>query len=407
MFTFVAPCAIGAEKVLANELKRLGFAPVIREAGAAAVGHVSFSPSPEETARGVSGILSAAYRANLSLRTADRVYLELASFPAADFDSLFEGVKAIRWQDWFRKDVKVVIDKVRTRASRLSSEHSVQGIAHKAIYACLGEVWRMSMLPETGTEVTVRVYIDHDVASILLDLSGEPLHRRGYRTSAGEAPIRETLAAILLQLMAWRRKTPLHDAFCGSGTIPIEAMLFAHDIAPGLGREFALENLVPFQGEDAKKMIKAERERAARAIRTDCLVRITGSDIDENVLAAARANAERAASIAGRALKEIGSDARIVRPDFTRASFVELAAPYDEGLLLSNPPWGERLEDKDSARKLYSSMHRLFADFPGWDMGFITSHQDFEQSIGKKAGKSRKLKSGNLDTVFYIYETGR
>lgn len=407
MFTFVAPCAIGAEKVLSNELKRLGFVPVVRETGSTPVGRVVFSPSAEEAARGVSGMLAAAYRANLCLRTADRVYLELSSFPAVDFDSLFEGVKAIRWQDWFRKDVKVVIDKVRTHASRLSSEHSVQSIAHKAIYAELGEVWRMSMLPETGTEVTVRVYVDHDEASILLDLSGAPLHRRGYRTAGGEAPIRETLAAILLQLMSWRRKTPLHDAFCGSGTIPIEAMLYAHDIAPGLGREFALENLVPFQNDDAKKMMKAERARAALAIRTDCLVRVTGSDINEDILVSARANAERACVIAGRALQEAGNDARIVRPDFTRASFDELAAPYDQGLLLSNPPWGERLEDKDSARTLYSSMHRLFADFPGWDMGFITSHPEFEQAIGKKAAKTRKLKSGNLDTVFYMYETGR
>jgi putative N6-adenine-specific DNA methylase len=352
-------------------------------------------------------MLAAGYRANLCLRTADRVYLELSSFPATDFDSLFEGVKDIRWQDWFRKDVKVVIDKVRTHASRLSSEHSVQSIAHKAIYAELGEVWRMSMLPETGTEVTVRVYVDHDVVSVLLDLSGMPLHRRGYRTAGGEAPIRETLAAILIQLMSWRRKTPLHDAFCGSGTIPIEAMLYAHDIAPGLGREFALENLVPYQGEDAKKMMKAERIRAARAIRTDCLVRVTGSDINEEVLVSARANAERACVIAGRALQEAGNDSRIVRPDFTCASFEDLAAPYDVGLLLSNPPWGERLEDKDSARKLYSSMHRLFADFPGWELGFITSHGEFESAIGKRADKVRKLKSGNLDTVFYMYEKGR
>lgn len=403
MMTFVAPCAIGAEKVLANELKQLGFVPVVRDRGPAAVGRVAFTPSADDAALGETGCLAAAYRANLSLRTADRIYVELASFPCADFEALFDGVKAVRWQDWFKKDVRVVVDKVRTHASKLSSEHSIQGVTHKAIYETLGAAWRMSVLPETGTEVTVRVYVEHDVASILLDLSGMPLHRRGYRTAGGEAPIRETLAAILLQLMSWRRKTPLHDAFCGSGTIPIEAMLYAYNIAPGLGREFALENLVPFTGADAKAMMEAERRKSALAIRTDCLVRVTGSDINPEVLVSARANAERACVIAGRALQLAGSDARIPRPDFTQASFDELAAPYDVGLLLSNPPWGERLTDRDTARTLYSSMHRLFTDFPGWEFGFITSHDSFEDAIGKKADKRKKLKSGNLDTTFYMY----
>ena len=407
MMTLLAPCAIGAEKVLANELKQLGFIPENSTTGRSLVGRVLFSPSAEEAALGDIGLLAAAYRANLCLRTADRVYLRMASFPCREFDALFEGVKAIRWQDWFRKDVRVVVDKVRTHASKLSSEHSIQGVTHKAIYETLGAAWRMSVLPETGTEVTVRVYIDHDEASILLDLSGMPLHRRGYRTAGGEAPIRETLAAVLLQLVNWRRKTPLHDAFCGSGTIPIEAVLYAHNIAPGFGREFALKELVPFIGDSARELMEKERNKAALAIRTDCLVRVTGSDIDENILVSARANAERACVMAGRALQNAGSDARIPRPDFTRASFDELAAPYDEGLLLSNPPYGERLGDSESARALYSSMHRMFVDFKGWDLGFITSHQQFESGIGRTASKRKKLKSGNLDTCFYIFEDGR
>ena len=407
MMTLLAPCAIGAEKVLANELKQLGFIPENSTTGRSLVGRVLFSPSVEESALGDLGLLAAAYRANLCLRTADRVYLRMASFPCKEFDALFEGVKAVRWQDWFRKDVRVVVDKVRTHASKLSSEHSIQGVTHKAIYETLGAAWRMSVLPETGTEVTVRVYIDHDEASILLDLSGMPLHRRGYRTAGGEAPIRETLAAVLLQLVNWRRKTPLHDAFCGSGTIPIEAVLYAHNIAPGFGREFALKELVPFIGESAHELMEKERNKAALAIRTDCLVRVTGSDIDENILVSARSNAERACVMAGRALQSAGSDARIPRPDFTRASFDELAAPYDDGLLLSNPPYGERLGDSESARALYSSMHRMFDDFKGWDLGFITSHQQFEAGIGRTASKRKKLKSGNLDTCFYMFDKGR
>jgi len=407
MMMLVAPCAIGAEKVLANELKQLGFVPESSSSGKATIGRVAFSPSPDEAKLGDAGFFAAAYRANLCLRTADRVYAQLARFPCADFEALFAGVRAIRWQDWFRKDVRVVIDKVRTHGSKLSSEHSVQGVAHKAIYESLGEAWRMSVLPETGDEATVRVYVERDEASILLDLSGMPLHRRGYRTAGGEAPIRETLAAILLHLMNWRRKTPLHDAFCGSGTIPIEAVLYAHNIAPGLGRAFALETLMPFTGDAARAMIDAERKKAALDIRTDCLVRVTGSDIDPKVLVSAKGNAERACSIAGKALQSVGRDERILRPDFAQASFDELAAPYDIGLLLSNPPYGERLGDKDTARALYSSMHRMFSDFPGWDFGFITSHTEFEESIGRRSTKKRPLKSGNLDTCFYMYTKER
>lgn len=412
MYTLVALCAIGAEKVLSNELKQLGFVLLPGGGDPSAlsrppVGRVSFRLSGEDEARGGAACLAALYRANLCLRTADRVYLQMALIPCRDFDALFTGVAAVRWHDWFKKDFKILVDKVRVHASKLSSETTIQSVVHKGIYESLGKAWKMSSLPETGSEVTIRVYMEHDAASILLDLSGMPLHRRGYRTAGGEAPIRETLASVLIQSLAWRRKTPFHDAFCGSGTIPIEAVLYAHNIAPGLGRSFALEHLVPFTTAEAKAALEEERARAASAIRTDCLVRVTGSDIDEKVLVSARGNAERACSIAGRALQTIGKDSRIPRPDFVRASFEELAAPWPEGLLLSNPPWGERLEDADSARALYSSMHRLFKDFAGWDLAFITSHTSFEDAIGRKADKRKKFKSGNLDTVFYHFSKER
>lgn len=412
MITLVAPCAIGAEKVLANELKQLDFILEANAGEGAAVprpkiGRVAFRPSFEEQKQGDMGDVAAMYRANLCLRTADRVYLQMAAFPCSDFEALFAGVAAVRWQDWFRKDFRVVVDKVRTHASRLESENSVQSVTHKAIYETLGKAWKITNLPETGNQATVRVYIEYDVAYILLDLSGMPLHRRGYRTAGGEAPIRETLAAILIQTLSWRRKTPLHDAFCGSGTIPIEAVLYAHNIAPGLGRSFAFENLSPFTTNEARAVLQKVRNTAALAIRTDCLVRVTGSDSNEEILISARANAERACAIAGKALQEVGRDDRIPRPDFTTAAFSDLAAPYPEGLLLSNPPWGERLADKDVARELYSSMHGLFSDFSGWKFGFITSHEGFEEALGKRAVKRKKFKSGNLDTSFYIFDKGR
>ena len=415
MITLVAPCAIGAEKILSNELRQLEFTPI-----STAIGRVVFtmekagsrisdnplsldSPNPVIQDSVDEQELRALYQSNYKLRTADRVYLQLATIPCRDFNDLFEGVRAIRWQDWFKRDVRVVVDKVRIKSSILSSEHSIQSVVHKAMYDCLGKAWGMELLPETGKTATVRVYIENNVASILLDLSGMPLHRRGYRTTGGEAPIRETLAAILLHLMQWRRKTPLHDAFCGSGTIPIEAAMYAHNIAPGLGRNFALEDLLPFADGSSVKMMEDERADAASRIVTDCLVRVTGSDISPQAITAAQANAERACVIAGKALQKAGIDARIPRPDFTVSDFKDLAAPYEKGLLLSNPPYGERIGDRGSAKELYSSMHSLFLDFPGWDYGFITNHEEFVVAIGKKATKIRNLKSGNLETRFYIY----
>ena len=415
MITLVAPCAIGAEKILSNELRQLEFTPISTAIGRVvytmekAGARISDNPLSLDSHNPViqdsvdEQELRALYQSNFKLRTADRVYLQLATIPCRDFNDLFEGVRAIRWQDWFKRDVRVVVDKVRIKSSILSSEHSIQSVVHKAMYDCLGKAWGMELLPETGKTATVRVYIENNVASILLDLSGMPLHRRGYRTTGGEAPIRETLAAILLHLMQWRRKTPLHDAFCGSGTIPIEAAMYAHNIAPGLGRNFALEDLLPFADGSSVKMMEDERADAASRIVTDCLVRVTGSDISPQAITAAQANAERACVIAGKALQKAGIDARIPRPDFTVSDFKDLAAPYEKGLLLSNPPYGERIGDRGSAKELYSSMHSLFLDFPGWDYGFITNHEEFEVAIGKKATKIRNLKSGNLETRFYIY----
>lgn len=417
MITLTAPCAIGAEKILSNELRQYGFDPV-----ATATGRVSYTIAPDEKKARNNNPLSpnslslpiivdppsdddlrSMYQSNYRIRTADRVYLQMAVIPCRNFNDLFEGVRSVRWQDWFTKDVRVIVDKVRIRASILASEHSIQSVVHKAVYDCLGRAWGMELLPENGKTATIRVYIENNVATVLLDLSGMPLHRRGYRTTGGEAPIRETLASILLHLMQWRRKTPLHDAFCGSGTIPIEAILYAHNIAPGLGRSFALEDLAPFCSQSAQTMMDAERIEAAKRIKTDCLVRVTGSDINQKAVIAAQANAERACVIAGKALQNAGIDARIPRPDFTVLDFKDLGAPYEKGLLLSNPPYGERLGDRGSAAELYSSMHSLFSDFPGWEMGFITNHEEFETAIGKKASKIRGLKSGNLETKFYMY----
>lgn len=383
MNTFVALCAVGAEKILGNELKLLGF-----KLAGNAPGRVCFT-----------GPIDAMYKANYCLRTSDRVYLQMAKYDAGDFDALFDGCYAINWQDFFRKDVRVVVDKVRTYKSQLNSEHSIQKMIQKAIYKKLGDVWHMSTLPESGDECDVRVYIDEDVAMILLDTSGEALHKRGYRTDGGIAPLRETTAAVILQMMMWRRKTPLHDPFCGSGTFAIEAALYAHNIAPGLGRRFAYEHLGIYDSRKAMEIKRGEAEK----IRTDVECRITGSDIDPAAVERAKLNAEHACVAAGRALQMIGSDARIERPDFIVSDFVDLSAPYDEGLLLCNPPYGERIGDEADAAILYKKMNCLFNDFPGWEMGVITNQKNFQDCLGKHANLLKSLKAGNLDTILYIY----
>lgn len=383
MNTLVALCAVGAEKILGNELKHLGYKLVSN-----APGRVTFLGDDD-----------ALFRANLCLRTADRLYLQMAEYEAADFDQLFDGVYAVDWQDFLRKDSRVVVDKVRSHKSTLSSEHSIQGMVQKAIYKKLGDKWHIQTLPESGEESDVRVYIESDRALVLLDLSGLPLHKRGYRTDGGIAPLRETTAASLLQLMLWRRKIPLHDPFCGSGTIPIEATLYAYNVAPGFGRRFALENLPIFNSRRALEIKRAEAEN----IRTDVEVHITGTDIDPAAVQRARTNAEHACVMAGRALNLIDKSDKVPRPDFDVADFSDIQAPFEHGLLLCNPPYGERIGDDEAAQALYRSMQSLFLDFKGWELGVITSHTKFQESIGRYATALKSLKSGNLDTTLYMY----
>ena len=383
MNTLVALCAVGAEKILGNELKLLGYKLVSN-----APGRVTFTGDDD-----------ALFRTNLCLRTADRVYLQMAEFEAADFDQLFDGVYAVRWQDFLRKDSRVVVDKVRIYKSKLNSEHSIQGMVQKAIYKKLGDTWHMQTLPESGEKSDVRVYMDEDRALILLDLSGLPLHKRGYRTDGGFAPLRETTAAALLQLMTWRRKTPLHDPFCGSGTFAIEAALYAYNVAPGFGRRFALENLPIFNSRRAEEIRRAEAEK----IRTDVEVRITGTDIDSAAIERARKNAEHACVMAGRALNLIDSSNKVPRPDFDVADFADITAPYESGLLICNPPYGERLGDAEQAEEIYRKMSCLFDEFKGWQMGVITAHKKFQECIGRYATTLKSLKAGNLDTTFYMY----
>jgi putative N6-adenine-specific DNA methylase len=385
MIDCTALCAIGAEKILGNELKHLGYS--LR--GSPAVGRVKFAvPGAKDV-----------YRANLCLRTADRVFVEVASYQARDFDALYRGAYRAPWQDFLKKNARLVIDKVRCDKSALSSEHGVQSVVHKAVAQKLCDSWRLTSLPESGKTCAVRVYVERDEAELVLDTSGDPLYKRGYRAFALEAPLRETLAATLLQMALWRRRLPLHDPFCGAGTIVCEAALYAYNAPPGFGRRFAVEDLPFFDPADIERVRREEAEK----IRTDCLVRITGSDIDGAAAEAARANAERACAVVERALNLTGSGAKIQRPAFSQSDFSRLRAPFSEGLLLGNPPYGERLGNPSEAEELYAKMGCLFESFPGWNMGFVTMRENFEKFIAHNARSKKKLKSGKLDTVFYLF----
>ncbi len=383
MFQFMAVCALGLEKVLGNEIKKAGWSIIESDSGRV------FFQGPENVI----------YSGNLRLRTCDRIFLVPARFKARDFDQLFEGIRAVDWQDYFKKNTRIVIDKVRINYSKLNSQKAVQKVAHKAVYDKLCNLWGMNSLPESGEKCDIRLHLEKDVVTVLLDLSGAPLNRRGYRKDGGEAPIRETLAAALILLMNWKRKIPLHDPFCGSGTFAAEAALYACNAAPGLGRSFGFENLAVFN----KDLYKEEWIKAASEIRTDCLYRITGSDISQEAVLRSRLNVEHAMVTAGRALQAIGSDNRLPRPEFIQSDFRDLQAPFEQGMIITNPPYGERLGDREEAIKLYEDMQCLKTNFKGWALGLITLQEDFPVYFGKKEEKKRQVKDGNLETFFFKY----
>lgn len=398
MNTLVGLCAIGAERILGNEIKalfsHLGHRVSIDSRRTA--GRVTFTVDDDD----------APMLCCLCLRTCDRILLQMAQCHVETFDDLFDCVYLVDWEELFRKDCRIVVSKARTHYSMLESGRSIQAVVQKAIYTKLGDKWHITALPETGDTHTVRVYIEDDIAQVLLDISGDALHRRGYRAGGGAggiAPLRETTAAAILQEMLWRRKTPLVDPFCGSGTILAEASLYAHDIAPGLGRRFALEKL---QGHDAKKMEEL-RQKLSLVIRTDVEVRISGSDIDTAAVERARSNVEKALAMAGRAMQKAGRDEKIPRPNIVVFDALKRTAETESGLVLTNPPYGERMLDEEKSIELYRNMKVMWEHFPHWQFGILTPCQDFAQIIGRRASKVKSIKAGNLETRLYVYDERR
>ncbi|MDR3171516.1 MAG: class I SAM-dependent RNA methyltransferase [Treponema sp.] len=384
----IALCTVGAEKVVSNELKKLAL-PVL-DTG---FGRVRFKAD-----------LRGLYTALMGLRAADRVLLETTVFPAEDFDAIFEGVRAVPWEAFIPPGMGLRVAKVRIRSSRVQGVTSVQGLVHKAAAARLCTAYHVNRLPEHGPEAELRVYSDKDRVSVLLDLSGEPLFKRGYRSEGGIAPLRETTAAVILLLAQWRRKFPLWDPFCGSGTIVIEAAMYAWDMAPGLGRRFALSHLL--LGDERTE--QALREAFLEKVDFSRTIRIYGSDADLRAVSLAASNMERAYDLARGKEPERGvrQPARLPWiPEFRVLPMKAAHAPGTEaGFIVTNPPYGKRLGGLEGAEANYRTMEELPRCFPGWKLTLITDHPGFESLFGRKADSCREITNGAIRSYCYQYE---
>ena len=370
LWELTAPCHFGTEAVLKREILDLGY-----EVTRVEDGRVTF----EADAQGVAD-------ANLFLRTTERVLLKVGEVKAETFDELFEKTKALPWENYIPKNGKFWVAKANSIKSKLFSPSDIQSIMKKAIVERLKGIYGISWFPEDGPEFPIRVAFMKDVALIGIDTSGVSLHKRGYRQMTVKAPITETLASALLMLTPWKKDRILVDPFCGSGTFPIEAAMMAADIAPGLNRSFLAEqwtHLVP------KKCWMDAAEDARYRIRNDIETDIQGFDIDGDVIKSARENAKLA-----------GVDHLI---HFQQRPVAELSHPKKYGFLITNPPYGERLEDKKDLPALYQTLGERYRALDSWSMYLITSYEDAERYLGKKADKNRKIYNGMLKTYFYQY----
>ena len=376
-YELTAPCHFGLEAVLKREIGKLG-CTVTKVSD----GRVSFSGEDAS----LEGSVRTAARANVELRSAERVMLSCAVFEATTFDMLFEAVKAVPWEQWIPKDGRFWVRKVSSVKSRLFSPTDIQSIVKKAMVARLSSVYGIEWFPETGAAYPLRISILKDEVSVCLDTSGDSLHKRGYRVSPVIAPLSETLAAGLLGLTPFGRGRTLADPCCGSGTIPIEAAMAAAHIAPGLKRHFLMESWKNLHGAEA---VAAAKEEAAAAVLTDTDCDIQGFDKDPRAVKFARDNAEAAGV------------AQFIH--FQQRELSEFSHSRKYGFLIANPPYGERLEEKEALTELYRTFGTVYEKLPDWSMYILTSCEDAEQMIGRKADKNRKIYNGMIETRFYQY----
>jgi len=369
-WTLSAPCHFGTEAVLKREIQRLGY-----EISEVDNGRVNFIGDAEAVAL-----------ANIHLRTAERIMILVGDFEAQTFDELFEGVKAIHWEDFIPKDGKFWVTKASSVNSKLFSPSDIQSIAKKAMVERMKGVYHIERFEETGNAYPVRILINKNRVMVLLDTTGTSLHKRGYRQLEVEAPISETLAAALIMLTPWKWDRILIDPFCGSGTFPIEAAMMAAHIAPGLNRHFTAEsweNIIP------KDIWKDVRQEAYGQIIENREVDIQGFDIDDKAVRISRKNAIAA-----------GVDYLI---HFQQRGVDKLSHKKKYGFIITNPPYGERMFDKDELPDLYRSIGEAYRSLDEWSMYLITSYEDAEKYIGRKADKNRKIYNGMIKTYYYQF----
>ena len=369
-FDLLVPCHFGLEAVLKREIYDLGY-----EITKVEDGRVTFEGDEE-----------AVCRANIFLRTAERVMIQVGRFKATTFEELFQGIKNLPWEEYIPEDGKFWVKKASSINSKLFSPSDIQSIAKKAMVERMKQKYHKEWFKEDGASYPVRIFLLKDEVTVALDTSGDSLHKRGYRTMTSKAPLTETLAASLIMLTPWRKDRILVDPFCGSGTFPIEAAMIAANIAPGMNRDFTAEewtNMI-----DRKLWYECVKE-AEDMIDTTVKVDIQGYDIDGDVIKAARENAKRA-----------GVEHMI---HFQQRAVADLRHPKKYGFIITNPPYGERLEDKADLPELYTQIGQAYQRLDSWSMFLITSYTETEKYIGRKVDKNRKIYNGMLKTYFYQF----
>ena len=367
-FELIAPCHFGLEAVMKREIQDLGYEIVEVEDG-----KVTFAGDAE-----------AIVRANMFLRTTERILLKVGKFKAVTFEELFEKTRALPWERYIPANGKFWIKKANSVKSQLFSPSDIQSIMKKAMVERLKSVYHVEWFDEDGPEFPVRVAFMKDIATIGIDTSGISLHKRGYRQATSKAPITETLASALIKLTPWHKDRILVDPFCGSGTFPIEAAMMAANIAPGLNRSFLCEdwkNLI------SRKHWYTVREEARDLMNLNIETDIQGYDLDGAMVKAARENAA-------------GVDGLI---HFQQRDVANLSHPKKYGFLITNPPYGERLEEKENLPVLYEKIGERFCGLDSWSMYLITAYDDAERYIGRKADKNRKIYNGMMKTYFYQF----
>ena len=369
-FELIAPCHFGLEAVLKKEILDLGYEISLVEDG-----RVTFIGDDE-----------AICRANVFLRTAERVLLKAGSFKAETFEELFQGTRNIPWEDFIPEDGKFWVAKASSIKSKLFSPSDIQSIMKKAMVERLKNRYGVTWFPENGASYPLRVFLYKDMVTVGIDTSGESLHKRGYRTLTSKAPITETLAAALILLTPWNRDRILVDPFCGSGTFPIEAAMMAANMAPGMNRSFLAEE---WRNVIKRKCWYEAMDEAGDLVEEDVQVDIQGYDVDGDIVKAARTNAQSA-----------GVDHMI---HFQQRPVSALSHPKKYGFIISNPPYGERIEEKENLPALYREIGERFAALDAWSMYLITSYEDAQKYIGRKADKNRKIYNGMLKTYFYQF----